>query len=155
MNINAASTLNWRASLLAKIDGNNVEIGGEIQSLTLPNLSFSSVQQGVGGRFAKLPSDTATYSDIDMNLLLKDDFKTFTNLLKWGLGNVDNPLLDATFGSLTVELLDAYQKPIIEIEYIGIFPINISPLALDTSSDNNTLQVNATFDFNDLKVKYF
>lgn len=121
---------------------------------TPPTVSSGYIE--VGNPYEKLlwmPGNRVEYTPFNVTFNVQQSYDNYFKLLEWLIGNVKNHgSKDVKYRSVTLHLLDnqqAFQNR--GFMFLGAFPINISPLVLDSVGGAiGNMSVNAEFAFIDM-----
>jgi hypothetical protein len=150
------------ASFLVVIDRlPNVEFF--CQKVTIPDVSGSPQEMPTPlGNFYEGPSQLS-YSDLDVSFIVDENMSNYLEIFRWmeGLGS---PQTQEQFRNLqaspaglksdiTVIINNNHKNPNIQFKFDNAFPISISSISLDiTSNDITYVEATATFRYDKFKV---
>ena len=152
-NINFLSNLGFRFTV-RKLPN----VNWFVQSAMIPGLTLPDAEHPTPFQMTYRPGRTVEFDPLTISFKVDEDLNTFIELANWmrGIGfpesyqeyesNVNTGLQDAVFSDATLMILNSNMNPSHEINFIDIFPINVSALEFNsTSGDVEYITVQASF----------
>jgi len=124
-----------------------------VKSAALPGSSIGSTTINYFGREVKFAGNR-TFSDWSVTVLndesfeLRTAFETWMSLINSHAGNLRNPAYDSPSTYTSDAFVTQYSKtgiPIQQYNFIGMFPIDLSPMELDWGSNDTIQEFQVTF----------
>lgn len=127
-----------------------------IQSVTLPGINFSAVDQPTRFKNIPVPSNKITYSELDVAFKVDEDLNNYQEIFDWitGLGFPDNHrqyqdiknTQDGIYSDANLVILSSSRNGNVVIDIQDLFPISLSPLEMNVR-DTSVEYVEATASF--------
>lgn len=138
-----------------------------VQSVTIPGVNVGYIDRP--SPFAKIPTvgDQMTFEDLSVTFRVNETMSNYIEIFNWlvGIGFPNNfeqraaiqrkPLGSGLglYSDAVLTILSSAMNPIVEIKYIDVFPVSISPITMDsTLEDVQYVEATATFRFLEFTV---
>lgn len=105
----------------------------KVVDVTVPSVSIGATPQPTRIKDIYVPGDSIDLGDINMTLLLDDDWANYKSIVNWmqRLRNFKEVDLDRDVTDVSITLLDAKFKPVFAVNCRDCFPYNVSDVFLN------------------------
>lgn len=133
-----------------------------VQSVTLPGITASTIDQVTPLRSIPTPGDKIEYSELEVIFKIDEDMRNYIEVFEWirALGFPDTfdqyKELDdqpsftggGIYSDASLTILSSAMNPNVRIEIQDLFPISLTPIEMSaTNSDVEYIEATATFRF--------
>lgn len=133
-----------------------------VQSVTLPGITLSTLDQITPLRSLPTPGDKIEYSEMDVVFKIDEDLKNYIEVFEWirALGFPDStdqykelaeqPSFTGggIYSDATLTILSSAMNPNIRIEITDLFPVSLSPIEMTAiNADVEYIEATASFRF--------
>lgn len=133
-----------------------------VQSVTLPGITASTIDQVTPLRSIPTPGDKIEYSELEVVFKIDEDMRNYIEVFEWirALGFPDTfhqyKELDdqpsftggGIYSDASLTILSSAMNPNVRIEIQDLFPISLTPIEMSaTNSDVEYIEATATFRF--------
>ena len=133
-----------------------------VQSVTLPGITLSSLDQQTPLRLVPTPGDKIEYSELEVIFKVDEDMKNYIEVFEWirALGFPDSTdqykeLEDqpsfsggGIYSDATLTILSSAMNPNIRIEIQDLFPVSLTPIEMSAiNPDIEYIESTASFRF--------
>lgn len=133
-----------------------------VQSVTLPGITVSNIDQPTPLRTVPIPGDKVEYSELEVVFKIDEDMRNYIEVFEWirALGFPDNnqqykDLEDqpsytggGIYSDATLTVLSSAMNPNIRIEISDIFPVSLTPIEMSSiNPDIEYIEATASFRF--------
>lgn len=133
-----------------------------VQSVTLPGIAASTIDQVTPLRSIPTPGDKIEYSELEVVFKIDEDMRNYIEVFEWirALGFPDTfdqyKELDdqpsftggGIYSDASLTILSSAMNPNVRIEIQDLFPISLTPIEMSaTNSDVEYIEATATFRF--------
>lgn len=129
------------------------------QTTNLPGVSLGEVERSTPFIEQFSPGTKLKYESLDISFIVNEDLSSWKNLYDWFLsianpdgfdGRNNVPGISAKaynyFSDAKLVILSALNNPVFAVDFKNVFPISMSGLEFDTTTDaNKIITCNATF----------
>lgn len=133
------------------------EIEYRVQSVELPGftLGVADIPSPLGVRVPF--SGNIAYDELTLTFLVGENLRDYLSITSWmkSLGYPENlAQYNYSHHDGSVIILDSNMRPILDVKFSSIFPVNISPLSFDsTLSDVQYATATVTFRYTSMEYK--
>ena len=133
-----------------------------VQSVTLPGITASTLDQQTPLRVVPTPGDKIEYSELEVTFKVDEDMRNYIEVFEWirALGFPDefeqySSLEDQADGSgagiysdATLSILTSAMNPNIRIQIVDLFPVSLTPIEMSAiNPDVEYIEATAAFRF--------
>lgn len=141
----------------SEIPNNSYDIAMLCESCTFPGKSIATLDYKLLRQSIKIPNGYIN-EDIAFVFHLTGDYYMKGVFDRWIGMIVDVPRYRANYVTdyvtdVTIQQLDAMNKPIYSVKLIAAYPVSMTAIALDNTADNQTQRVTVTLTFEDYIVE--
>lgn len=132
------------------------EIEYRVQSVELPGFTLGTVD--VPSPLVRIPfSGNISYDELTLTFLVGENLKDYLSITNWmkSLGYPEGlAQYNYTHHDGSVLILDSNMRPILDVKFSSIFPVNISSLSFDsTLSDVQYATATVSFRYTSMEYK--
>lgn len=144
------------------------ELNFFVQSVNLPGIEFSAIEQPTPFRNIPIPSDKISFSTLDITFKIDEDMINYTTIFEW-ITNLGFPKEFKQYRQLEKQppesgkgicsdanlmILSSSMNPNISIDIQDIFPISLSAIELNTRDTSiEYVEATASFSFLNYTIK--
>lgn len=138
-----------------------------VQSVNIPGISMGVTTLGTPFNTIKFTGDKVTYEDLNVTMRVDEEMRNYYEIYDWmlkvsrnksfsGYASIANASTgEGVFSDASLLVLSSAKRPILRVNYINLFPTQISDLIFDTRDTTvNYLDAIVTFSYERYEVEY-
>ena len=138
-----------------------------VQSANIPGISLGIATVSTPFNIIKFSGDKITYSDLNVTMRVDEELRNYYEIFNWmmsisrnksfvGYASVANAGLgEGVFSDATLTVLSSAKTPIARINYLNMFPTQLSDLIFDSKDTTvNYLDAIVTFAYERYEIEY-
>lgn len=138
-----------------------------VQSANIPDISIGTANIGTPFNTLKYSGDKITYGDLTITVRVDEEMRNYYELYRWIKDNSRDTSFngysslaaagfgEGSFSDAKLTVLSSAKTPIIEVNFINLFPIQLSDLIFDSRDTTvNYIDVIATFAYERFNIEY-
>ena len=139
-----------------------------LQSANVPGVSLGRLDQPNPAHGAPLQGDRMFFGDFAFSFLILEDMSNYIEIWEWmaqitnhdkqfpyaGLRDQQAGAGNGLYSDATLFIMNSAKKPIKQIQFTQMFPIQLSDLMFDTQADGSQyVKAQCTFSFKDYRIE--
>lgn len=138
-----------------------------VQSANIPGISIGVTTLGTPFNTIKFTGDKVTYEDLNVTMRVDEEMRNYYEIYDWilkvsrnksfsGYASIANASTgEGVFSDGTLSVLSSSKNPILRVNYINMFPTQISDLIFDSrDSTVNYIDAIVTFAYERYEIEY-